>query len=85
MRPSYDAVILDFDYTLADSSPGIIACVNHALTKLGLPTASAEEIRPTIGIEMEMANIPAPPVTDKPRAPLRGSRSETKPSIVGQK
>jgi phosphoglycolate phosphatase len=52
MRPSYDAVILDFDYTLADSSRGIIECVNYALGALGLPLASAERIRPTIGMSL---------------------------------
>lgn len=38
------AVIFDFDYTLADPSPGVAACVNFALAGLGLPAASPEAI-----------------------------------------
>jgi phosphoglycolate phosphatase-like HAD superfamily hydrolase len=30
------AVLFDFDFTLADSSRGIIECVEHALAHLGL-------------------------------------------------
>jgi phosphoglycolate phosphatase len=47
------AILFDFDYTLADSSPGIIACANYALTRLGLPQAEAERIRATIGLPLE--------------------------------
>jgi phosphoglycolate phosphatase len=43
------AIICDFDFTLADSSPGVVACVNEALAGLGLPPASAERIHATIG------------------------------------
>ena len=32
------AIICDFDFTLADSSPGVVACVNEALGGLGLPS-----------------------------------------------
>ena len=28
-------ILFDFDYTLADSSDGIVACINHALGELG--------------------------------------------------
>ena len=34
------AVIFDFDYTLADSSSGVIACANYALAAMGLPAAA---------------------------------------------
>ncbi|MXX53459.1 MAG: HAD hydrolase-like protein, partial [Dehalococcoidia bacterium] len=44
------AVLFDFDFTLADSSAGIIACINHGLRKLGLPEAPDEEIMKTIGL-----------------------------------
>ena len=44
------AMICDFDFTLADSSPGVVACVNEALAGLGLPPASAERIHATIGL-----------------------------------
>ena len=46
------AVLFDFDFTLADSSQGVIACVNHALSSLGLHTAPAEQICATIGLSM---------------------------------
>lgn len=47
-----DSVIFDFDYTLADSSTGIIESANYALSQLGLPTATAEAIRRTIGLSL---------------------------------
>jgi len=45
-------VIFDFDYTLADSSRGVLECVNHALRSLGLPPASPEDIKKTIGMSL---------------------------------
>jgi len=50
--PRFTAVIFDFDYTLADSSRGVLECVNHALGSLGLPTATREEIDGTIGMSL---------------------------------
>ena len=47
------AVIFDFDYTLADSSPGVIDCVNFALTHLGFRPAPDDQIRSTIGLTLE--------------------------------
>jgi phosphoglycolate phosphatase len=46
------AIICDFDFTLADSSPGVVACVNEALAGLGLPRASAARIHATIGLSL---------------------------------
>ena len=46
------AIICDFDFTLADSSLGVVACVNEALAALGLPPASAERIHATIGLSL---------------------------------
>jgi phosphoglycolate phosphatase len=45
-------VIFDFDYTLADSSRGVLECVNHALRNMGLPTARPEDIKKTIGMSL---------------------------------
>lgn len=45
-------IIFDFDYTLADSSDGVIECINFALAKLGLPLAADAEIRRTIGLPL---------------------------------
>ena len=49
------AVLFDFDYTLADSSEGIVVCMNHALGRLGLPPAAAHAIRRTIGLDPRTA------------------------------
>src|SRR4051812_40732398 len=54
------------------------------------PAATAAALKssyhlPMIGIIKEVENIPAPPISDKPKAPVLGKYSETKPSIVGQK
>lgn len=52
------SVIFDFDYTLADSSVGIIECANYALRRLGLPPAGDDAIRLTIGMSLTSA-LPA--------------------------
>ena len=46
-------ILFDFDYTLADSSTGVIPCTNFALEALGLPTAPPDVIRQTIGLTLE--------------------------------
>lgn len=51
MHP-FRAILFDFDYTLADSSRGIIACTNYALRKMGLSEASPDVIRPLIGLSL---------------------------------
>lgn len=48
----YKAILFDFDYTLADSSEGIIISMNYALEKLDLPTASDRTIRDLIGLTL---------------------------------
>ena len=47
------AIIFDFDLTLADSTKGIIECVNFALERLNLPRAGDERIKRTIGMSLE--------------------------------
>ena len=49
------AVLFDFDFTLADSSEGIVVCMNHALGRLGLAPAPADAIRRTIGLDLHTA------------------------------
>ena len=49
---SFDAVIFDFDYTLADSSPGVIECINFALAEMGLDLVEAEAACRTIGLSL---------------------------------
>lgn len=46
------AIIFDFDYTLGDSTNGIVLSVNYALVKLGFGTKNTEEIRKTIGLSL---------------------------------
>lgn len=46
------AVIFDFDYTLADSSEGAIDCINFALNEMGLACVSAEAACRTIGLSL---------------------------------
>jgi phosphoglycolate phosphatase len=50
--PPYRAIIFDFDYTLADSSRGVIDCVNFALENMGLPPAAPAKIRRVIGLSL---------------------------------
>ena len=48
----FQSVIFDFDYTLADSSDAVIECANYALRRLGLPEATDDAIRRTIGLSL---------------------------------
>lgn len=48
----YKTVIFDFDFTLGDSSEGIIECTNYALKTLGYSEKSPEDIRKTIGLSL---------------------------------
>jgi len=47
------AIIFDFDYTLGDSTNGLVLSVNHALERLGLGKKSTEEIRKTTGLSLK--------------------------------
>ncbi len=50
---NYDTFIFDFDYTLADSSKGIIYCFRNVLEKHGYNSISDEKIKRTIGMTLE--------------------------------
>lgn len=50
-------VIFDFDGTLADTAPLIVATMQASMRELELPERSAEECRATIGLRLE--EIPA--------------------------
>jgi phosphoglycolate phosphatase len=52
MRPAIQTIVFDFDYTLADSSQGIVECVNYALRQLGLPEVSQDRICAMIGLSL---------------------------------
>lgn len=47
------AVIFDFDYTLGDSTNGIVLSVNYALEQLGHSVRDIAEIRKTIGLSLK--------------------------------
>lgn len=49
------AVLFDFDFTLADSSPGILECFAHAFARVGLPDADPLHVRRTIGLTLPEA------------------------------
>lgn len=48
----YKVLVFDFDYTLGDSTKGIVECSNYALTNLGIDTKPVEEISKTIGLTL---------------------------------
>ncbi len=50
---NYSTYIFDFDYTLVDSSKGIIICFRKILDKYGITGISDQQIRNTIGKTME--------------------------------
>lgn len=50
---NYSAYLFDFDYTLADSSTGIVKCFRIVLERHGFPSVSEEAIRRTIGKTLE--------------------------------
>jgi phosphoglycolate phosphatase len=52
LKKSVKSIIFDFDYTLADSSVGVIDCVNSALAAMGLPLAAPGPIRRAIGLPL---------------------------------
>lgn len=50
---AYDLYIFDFDYTLGDSTDGIIGSSNYATEKMGYGIYSDDAIRRTIGLTLE--------------------------------
>jgi phosphoglycolate phosphatase len=46
------AIIFDFDYTLADSSKGVVACINYALRSMGETPRPWEACCATIGLSL---------------------------------
>ena len=52
MSQVYCGIIFDFDYTLADSSRGVVDCIDYALRAMGLEAVSPEQARRTIGLSL---------------------------------
>lgn len=49
----YQAIFFDFDYTLGDATPSILAGFAYGLDQLGWPAPDADEIRRTVGYPLE--------------------------------
>ena len=50
---NFSLYLFDFDYTLVDSSEGIVKCFNHAFNQINLPELDAHIIQNTIGDTLE--------------------------------
>nr|WP_199162762.1 HAD-IA family hydrolase [Elizabethkingia sp. ASV34] len=61
----YNTYIFDFDYTLADSSKGIIMCFHYVLENHGYHDISDHQIKLTIGKTLEESFSILTGVTDK--------------------
>ncbi len=46
----FDAIIFDFDYTLADGTEAIVECYNYAFRTKGFKEAEREPVRRTVGM-----------------------------------
>lgn len=55
MVHSLKSIVFDFDYTIADSSRGIIDCTNYALAQMSLPVAADDLVCRTIGLPLDEA------------------------------
>ncbi len=51
-RSRINTIILDFDGTLADTQPIIVASIQHTLREMGLPARTAAECRTIIGLPL---------------------------------
>ena len=63
----YTTYLFDFDYTLADSSRGIVMCFRHVLERNGYTDVTDEAIRRTIGKTLEESFSILTGVTDADR------------------
>ena len=63
----YTTYLFDFDYTLADSSRGIVMCFRHVLERNGYTDVTDEAIRRTIGKTLEESFSILTGVTDTDR------------------
>ena len=73
MKP-YTTYLFDFDYTLADSSRGIVTCFRHVLDRHGFTAVTDDAIKRTIGKTLEESFALLSGVTDPDR--LAGFRKE---------
>lgn len=61
----YKAVLFDFDYTLADSSRGIVTCFQNVLRHNGYADITDETIKRTIGLTLEKSFTVLTGITDE--------------------
>ena len=66
----YKAYIFDFDYTLGDSTEGIVQSVLFALSKLKEEPRTTEEIRKTIGLSLKETYFALADSKDEEKAEL---------------
>src|SRR5262245_44265748 len=52
---TFDLIVFDFDGTLADSAPGIAACMRAAFESCDLQPPPPEDVPPRIGLSAEAA------------------------------
>ena len=71
---SYTTYLFDFDYTLADSSRGIVTCFRNVLNQHGYTDVTDEDIKRTIGKTLEESFSILTGVTDEDQ--LAGFKSE---------
>lgn len=74
MMKQYTTYLFDFDYTLADSSRGIVTCFRHVLDRHGFTAVTDDAIKRTIGKTLEESFALLSGVTDPDR--LAGFRKE---------
>jgi len=48
----YNTILFDFDYTLADATPGIVESALFALHEMGFPAPDVEAVRRTVGMSL---------------------------------
>lgn len=64
---NYSTYLFDFDYTLADSSRGIVTCFQHVLQRNGYLQVADTTIKRTIGKTLEESFTILTGVTDSER------------------
>lgn len=78
----YQAYIFDFDYTLGDSTDGIVQSALCALSKLGEQPKSTEAIRKTIGLSLKETYFTLAESKDETKAELFAKYFKEKADVV---
>ena len=64
----YRGIVFDFDFTLADSSAGVLVCINHALASLGYPHVDKSRSDETIGLSLADTFVKLTGIADDTKA-----------------